>query len=118
MENVDKDKLSDALAKCAGELTGRVLGSALEQEGSRFHPASASLTTAVWDEFGRLPGLPPEEEGGGEFDIELGGFLSRMVGKVLTIFEGIFPAGQQCEALKSQARQAVWQIWHEVMPQK
>lgn len=116
MERVDKDELSGALAKCAGELTGRLLGSALGQEDSRFEPASSLLVTAVWDEFWGLPGLPPEDEGGGKFDLELDGFLNRMIGRVLTIVEGIFPAGQQCEAVKSQARQSVWQIWHDVLP--
>ena len=118
MESVDKDELSGALAKCAGELTGRILGSALRREDSRFESASSSLITAVWSEFWELSDLPPEEQGGGKFDMELSGFLDRMMGRVLTIFEGTFSAGQQCDALKSQARQAVWQIWNEVVPEE
>lgn len=115
MDHVDSSALSKALQGCASDLTRRILPSAMREEDSRFRASYELLISAVWKGFWELPGMADRGTEVLEIDLEVSDLIRHIEGRTLTVLEGIFPPGQQCEALKSQTHQRVWQIWQDVV---
>ena len=103
---VRAEKLRNGLKTTAHILVEDILASALSKDDARFEPASNLLVRSMWKGCWELEA---EQE---DFELDANafdGYLCDAVGRVLTVIEGIFPSGQQCEALKSLARQEVWE---------
>ena len=98
--------LRNGLKMTAHILVEDILASALSKDDARFEPASNLLVRSMWK------GCWEREADVEDFELDANAFceyLSDAEGRVLTVIEGIFPSGQQCEALKSLARQEVWE---------
>ena len=99
---VQVQSLVDSL-KITVQALERVLALVLNNGDSKSDAASDALRNAVWK------GYHEYKTNNGDLNHdELMATLSNIMGRVLTVIEATFPAGQQCEALKSLARQEVW----------
>ena len=110
-EVVDAQELAGGLRVTAGRLCGEILASALSKDDKRFDPASTMIVRAVWQSYreAEVGSVDPAKP---TFELDANGitaFLRGIEGRVLTVLECVFPPGQQCEALKSLARQEVWE---------
>ena len=109
MGNVVQTKgLAAGLRNTAAILTRDILASALSRDDKRYEAASDMILRAVWKGYREVE----PDTGDTDFELDSNGlteFLRSIEGRVLTVLEGVFPPGQQCEALKSLARQEVWE---------
>ena len=88
-----------------------LLSAVYTKQDTRLEPAIDLLREAVWQK-NTFPF--------GESEIDINGdavynITSRMQGRVLTAIEVLFPAGQQCDALKSKASDDVWSFYWKMV---
>ena len=103
---VKVEKIREGLRTTAHILVEDILASAVNRDDARFEPASNLLIRAVWK------GCWEREAVDEDFELDastFSGFLGAVEGRVLTVVEGVIPSGQQCEAIKSLARQEIWE---------
>ena len=106
---VQASRLGDGLKNTAHVLVEDILASGLSKADARYEAASNLVIRAAWKGYWLRLEENPKFEATEMTANEFCDFLSEMEGRVLTVLEGVFPAGQQCEALKSLARQEVWE---------